>query len=114
MPRVKRGTIHTKKRRNLLKKAKGYMWGRKSKMRAARVAVLKAGAYAFRDRRNKKRTFRRLWNTKINAAARANGTTYSKLINGLTRAKIGLNRKMLADLAENNPEVFKAVVEKVK
>ena len=114
MPRVKRGTQHTKKRRSLLKKAKGYMWGRSTKMRLARVAVLKAGAYAYRDRRNKKREMRRLWQTKINAAARANGTTYSKLIHGLSEAKIALDRKILADLAENSPEVFKAVIAKVK
>ena len=114
MPRVKRGTTHTKKRRSLLKKAKGYMWGRSTKVRLARVAVLKAGSYAFRDRRNKKREMRRLWQIKINAAARENGTTYSKLIHGLTEAKIALDRKILADLAENNPEVFKGVIAKVK
>lgn len=114
MPRVKRGTTHTKKRRNILKKTKGYMWGRKSKLRLAKVAALKAGAYAYRDRRNKKREMRRLWQIKINAGARILGTTYSKLINGLGKAEIKLDRKILADLAENNPETFKAVVEKVK
>lgn len=114
MPRVKRGTIHSKKRRNLLKKTKGYMWGRKSKLRLARVASLKAGAYAFRDRRAKKRVARRLWAVKINAGARMFGTTYSKLIHGLSTNKIEIDRKILADLAENNPETFKAVVEKVK
>jgi len=114
MPRVKRGTTHVKKRRSLLKKAKGYMWGRKSKVRFAKIAVLKAGSYAYRDRRNKKRTMRRLWQTKINAGARELGTTYSKLIHGLGAANVELDRKILADLAENNPEVFKAVVEKTK
>ena len=114
MSRIKRGTIHTKKRKNLLKKTKGYMWGRKSKLRFARVAALKAGAYAFRDRRNKKRDMRRLWTIKINAGARTLGTTYSKLINGLGNANIELDRKILADLAENNPDAFKAVVEKAK
>ncbi len=114
MPRIKRGTIHTKKRKSLLKKTKGYMWGRKSKLRFARVAALKAGAYAFRDRRNKKRDMRRLWTVKINAGARSLGTTYSKLINGLGKANIELDRKILADLAENNPDAFKAVVEKTK
>ena len=114
MSRIKRGTIHSKKRRNLLKKAKGYMWGRKSKLRAARIAVLKAGAYAYRDRRAKKRTMRRLWQTKINAGARQLGTTYSRLINGLHQQNIDLDRKILADLAEHNPDTFKAVVEKTK
>jgi large subunit ribosomal protein L20 len=114
MPRVKRGTTHTKKRRSLLSKTKGYMWGRKSKVRAAKVAVLKAGAYAYRDRRNKKRTMRALWQTKINAGARELGTTYSKLINGLSKANVELDRKILADLAEHNPEVFKAIVEKTR
>lgn len=114
MPRVKRGTIHTKRRRNLLKRTKGYKWGRKSKLRFARVAALKAGAYAYRDRRNKKRVMRRLWTIKINAGARALGINYSQLINGLSKNKIEIDRKILADLAEHNPETFKAIVEKVK
>ncbi len=114
MPRVKRGTTHIKKRRSLLQKAKGYRWGRKSKVRFAKIAVLKAGAYAYRDRRNKKRTMRRLWQLKINAGARELGTTYSKLIHGLGNAEIELDRKILADLAEHNPKVFKAVVDKTK
>jgi len=105
--------MHTKTRRNVLAKTKGFKWGRKSKIRFARVAALKAGAYAYRDRRNKKREMRRLWQIKINAGARANGTTYSKLIDGLNKANIELDRKILADMAENNPEVFKAVVTKV-
>lgn len=106
--------MHTKKRRNILAKTKGFQWGRKSKIRFARVAALKAGAYAYRDRRNKKREMRRLWQIKINAGARTLGTTYSKLINGLGNADIEIDRKILADLAEHNPETFKAVVEKVK
>ncbi|MFH1315736.1 MAG: 50S ribosomal protein L20 [Candidatus Uhrbacteria bacterium] len=114
MPRVKRGTIHATKRRNLLKRTKGYKWGRNSKLRFARVAALKAGAYAFRDRRNKKRVMRRLWTIKINAGARPLGITYSQLINGLNKNKIEIDRKILADLAEHNPEAFKAIVEKVK
>ena len=114
MPRVKRGTIHTKRRKNLLKAVKGYKWGRKSKIRLARPAMLKAGSYAYRDRRNKKRTFRRLWNIKINAGARANGTTYSKLINALKLANITLDRKVLAELAEKKPAVFSKVVESAK
>ena len=114
MPRVKRGTQHTKRRRNLLAKVKGFRWGRKSKIRLARPAMLKAGAYAYRDRRNKKRAFRRLWNTKINAAARLNDTTYSRLINGLKNAKVELDRKVLAQIAEKHPEVFAKIAEIAK
>lgn len=111
MPRVKRGTIHAKKRRSLLSKVKGYQGHRRSKLRAARVAFLKAGVHAYRDRRRKKRDFRRLWQIRINAGARQNGTTYSRLVNALKNANIGLNRKMLAELAANHPESFKKVVE---
>jgi len=111
MPRVKRGTQHTKRRRNLLSKVKGFKWGRKSKIRLAKPASLKAGAYAYRDRRNKKRTFRRLWNLKINAAARQNNTTYSRLINDLKKANIALDRKVLSQIAEKHPEVFSKIVE---
>ena len=114
MPRVKRGTQHTKRRRNLLSKVKGYKWGRKSKIRLARPAALKAGAYAYRDRRTKKREMRKLWNTKINAAARQHGTTYSRLINGLKTANIQLDRKVLAQLAEHHPDVFAKIVETTK
>ena len=114
MPRVKRGTIHAKRRRSLLKKVKGYKWGRKSKIRQARPAMLKAGVYAYRDRRTKKRNFRKLWNIKINAGARANGTTYSRLINALKEANITLDRKILATLAEHKPAVFSKIVETVK
>ncbi len=110
--RVKRGTTHSKKRRTLLKKTKGYKWGRKSKIKLAKTAVLKAGAHAYRDRRKKKSFARKLWNIKINAAARKNNTTYSKLINGLQKANITLNRKMLADLAEHEPKVFSEIVKK--
>lgn len=114
MPRVKRGTTHVKRRRNLLSKVKGFKWGRKSKIRQAKPAALKAGAYAFRDRRVKKRTFRQLWSIKINAGARANGTTYSKLIAGLKKVGIDLDRKVLAEIAEKNPGVFTKIVEKTK
>lgn len=89
-------------------------WGRKSKLRLARVASIKAGAYAYRDRRAKKRDFRKLWNIKINAAARALGTTYSQLMHGLKTKNIELNRKSLAYLAEHKPEAFKAVVDATK
>ncbi len=114
MPRVKRGTTHTKKRKKLLSKTKGYKWGRKKKIKEAKTAVLKAGTHAYRDRRKKKRTFRRLWQIKINAAARLNGITYSQFIDKLKKAKIDIDRKILANLAEHNPEIFAKIVAKVK
>lgn len=114
MPRVTRGTQHTKRRRSLLQRTKGYKWGRKSKIKLAKTAVLKAGAYAFRDRRAKKRAFRRLWTVKINAAVRELGTTYSQIINALAKKEIRLDRKSLAHLAEHKPSVFKNVVDATK
>ena len=110
MSRVKRGATAHKKRERLLKQTKGYKWGRKSKEREARQALMKAWTYSYRDRRTKKRDFRRLWQAKINAAARENNTTYSILIHALKKKNIILNRKILADLAENEPEAFSAVV----
>ena len=103
-----------KHRKNLLKQVKGYRWGRKSKIKLARVAMLKAGVYAYRDRRAKKRLARQLWQVKINAASRDNGLSYSKLSGALKKAKVDLDRKILADLAENHPAVFAKVVEAVK
>ncbi len=95
-----------------MKLAKGY-WGARSKVyTVAKNAVEKGLGYAYRDRRNKKRAFRRLWITRINAAARLNGTTYSKLMHQLSKGDIQLNRKVLADLAMNHPETFKAIVSK--
>lgn len=94
-----------------MRQVKGFRWQRKSKERAAREALLHAGVHAFGDRRKKKRVFRKLWNIKINAAARQNGLSYSKLIDKLKRANIGLNRKALAELAEKYPAVFKKIVE---
>jgi len=110
MTRVKRGVSAHRKREKLLKETKGYRWGRKSKEKAAREALLKARTYQYRDRRNKKRDFRRLWQIKINAAARKNGTTYSQLIYALKQKNIGLDRKILADLAENEPKTFSQIV----
>src|SRR3989338_10777885 len=110
MPRVKRGTQANARRKRLLKHAKGFMWTRKSKYRQAKEGLLHAWSFQFADRKKKKREFRKLWSIKINAAARANGTTYSKLINKLLKANITLNRKVLADLAEHDPEVFKKIV----
>lgn len=110
MPRVKRGTIHTKRRRNLLRRTKGYMWGRKSKMRLAQTAVLKAGQHAYRDRKKKKRTMRALWNIRVNAGARVSGTTYSKLVADMKRRNITLDRKVLAELAAEHPATFARIV----
>jgi len=112
MPRVKRGTIAHKKREKLLKRTKGFRWGRKSKERAAKEALLHAESRSFRGRKEKKRNFRTLWSVKINAASRVENISYSKLINALKKKNIKLDRKILADLAENHPQVFKKVVEK--
>lgn len=106
MPRVKRGTVRRAKRRKLLTRAKGF-YQRKSKLyRAAKEAVDTSLNYAFIGRRRKKRDFRRLWITRIGAAARQHGLSYSRLINGLKRAGVGLDRKALADLAVREPEAF--------
>jgi large subunit ribosomal protein L20 len=110
MPRVKRGVQANRRRKRLLKHAKGFMWTRKSKYRQAKEGLLHAWSFQFADRKKKKREFRKLWSIKINAAARTNGTTYSKLINKLLKANVTLNRKVLADLAEHDPEVFKKIV----
>lgn len=110
MSRVKKGTNALKKRRNLLAKTKGYRFGRSTKERLAREAMLHAGTHAFADRRRKKRDFRTLWNIKIGAGAKEIGTSYSKLIGNLRKKDIRLNRKMLATLAEHYPDIFKEVV----
>src|SRR4030042_2571952 len=110
MPRVKRGITAAKRRRKILKQTKGYRWGRKSKERSAKQALMKAGAYAYRDRRVKKRDFRRLWQIKINAGARDNDTTYGRLMASLKKGGIKLDRKILAELAEKEPEVFREIV----
>ena len=114
MVRVKGGIIATKKRRNLLKKVKGYRYGRRSKERQAREAFYHAGNYAFAHRKMKKRDFRRLWNIKINAATRAFDLSYSKFISLLKKKNIELDRKVLSQIAEHKPEVFKKIVESVK
>lgn len=114
MPRVKRGVQHAKRRRNLLAKTKGMMWGRKSKIRLARVAELKAGKYAYRDRRVKKRTFRQLWQVRLNAAVRPLGLSYSRFMDGIHKAGIELDRKILSTLAKDQPQVFEAVVAQIK
>ena len=114
MTRVKRGTIAHKKREKTLKLTKGYRWGRRTKERAAKEALLHGLARAFRGRKEKKRNYRALWNVKINAALRADGLTYSRFMKKLKDTNIILDRKILADLAENHPAVFKAVIESVQ
>jgi large subunit ribosomal protein L20 len=111
MTRVKRSVHARKKRRATLKQAKGY-WGRKkSSYRFAKEQVQRSGAYAYRDRRNRKRDFRRLWIIRINAAARREGMSYSQLMHGLRDAGVEVNRKMLADLAVSDPDAFRRFVE---
>jgi len=114
MTRVKRGIISMKRRRKILKQTKGFRWGRKSKERLAKEALLHAGIHRFHDLRKKKRNFRKLWQIKINAAARQHGMSYSVFMNKLKKANIGLNRKILAELAEHHPEVFSEIANKVK
>ena len=109
--RIKRGVTASKRRKNLLQHAKGFQWRRKTNFRAAKEALLHAWTYAYRDRRNKKRDKRVLWQAKINAASRNLGVQYSRLINNLNKANIELDRKSLAYLAEYKPEVFAHIVE---
>jgi large subunit ribosomal protein L20 len=109
MPRVKRGVAGRKKRKDVLKQTKGYYSARGKHFRAAHEQLLHSGTYAYRDRRARKGDFRRLWITRINAAARVNGLSYSRLIAGLRVAEIEVDRKMLAELAVNEPEAFAAL-----
>ena len=113
MPRVKRGMMHAKRHKNILKRAKGYMWGRKNRIKLAKVAVVKAGVYAYRDRQKKKGEFRRLWQIRIGAAVRPYGLSYSRFINILKRKNIELDRKILAELAAEHSVIFKALMKKV-
>jgi len=114
MARVKRGVNKTKRRKYLLAQTKGYRFDRKSKERIARVAMHHAGAHAFRDRRNKKRLFRQLFTLRINAAGREYGFSYSKLIGALKKNQVGLDRKVLAALAKDHPEVFERLTKQLK
>ena len=114
MPRVKRGVTAHRRHKKILKQAKGYYGARSRVFRVAKQAVTKAGQYAYRDRRQRKRQFRALWITRINAQSRANGLTYSRLINGLKRAEIALDRRVLADLAVYDKEALAAVVERAR
>ncbi len=111
MSRVKRGVTSHARHRKVIKQAKGYYGHRKNTIRVARQAVEKAGQYAYRDRKVRKRTFRALWIQRINAAARENGLTYGRLIDGLKKAGIELDRKVLADIAVHEPQTFKGLVE---
>lgn len=114
MARVKRGVVARARHKKVLSKAKGYYGARRKVFRVAKQAVIKAGQYAYRDRRVRKREFRRLWIVRINAAARINGLSYSRFMNGLSRAEIDIDRKMLADLAVHQPESFAALAEQAK
>jgi large subunit ribosomal protein L20 len=112
--RVKRGVTAHKRHQKIRKATKGMTRGNRSSIKRGRQAVTRALQYSYRDRRNRKRDFRSLWNTRINAAARENGTTYSKLIAGLKKANITLDRKILAELAVNEPKAFAEIVKKAK
>ena len=114
MPRVKRGVTARARHKKVLALAKGFRGRRGNVFRVAKQAVMKAGQYAYRDRRNKKRVFRRLWITRINAAARELGLTYSQFITGLNKAQIGLDRKVLADIAVHDKAAFAGIVNQVK
>src|SRR3989338_9824975 len=113
MPRVKRGTMHTKRRKNILKRAKGYKWGRKNRIKLAKIAVVKAGVYAYRDRQKRKSEFRRLWQIRIGAAVRPYGLSYSRFINLLKKKDIEIDRKILATLAADRPAIFKSLMKTV-
>ncbi len=114
MPRVKRGVTAKARHKKILKQAKGYYGARSRTYKVARQAVFKAGQYAYRDRRQKKRQFLALWIVRINAASKANGLSYSKLIHGLDKAGIELDRKVMADLAMHDAPAFAALVEQAK
>ena len=114
MARIKRGVTKRQRHKKVLKAARGYFLGRSKLYKAAHEAVMHAWAYAYRDRRNKKRDFRRLWITRINAAARLNGMSYSRLMDGLRRANVTVDRKMLADLAVRDAAAFTRIAEMVR
>lgn len=114
MTRIKRGKLTVKKRKKILKYTKGFRWDRKTKERAAREALLHAWTHAFQGRKEKKRDFRRLWQVKISAAVREQGINYSKFIFALKKKGIVLDRKILADIAEHQPDIFKKIVTSVK
>lgn len=114
MPRVKGGTVTRQRRKKVLKLAKGYRGSKHTQFKVAKQQVMKSYQYAFRDRRKNKSNFRKLWIARINAAARMNGISYSQLMHGLKLANIDINRKMLADLAVNDPKAFAAIADQAK
>ena len=114
MPRVKRGVIAHARHKKILALAKGFRGRRKNVFRIAKQAVMKAGQYAYRDRRTRKRVFRQLWIARINAASRGLGLTYSKFMAGLKKANIEIDRKVLSDMAIHDPAAFGSIVDKVK
>ncbi len=114
MVRVKKGKTAHKKRKRTLKETKGFRWGRKSKYKSAKEALMHAREYAYRDRRTKKREFRKLWQIQINAATRKLGMPYSRFIAGLKKKEVEIDRKILATLAKKHPQVFEKIVEEVK
>lgn len=114
MSRVKKGKAAHKHRKHLLKHAKGFKWGRKSKYKLAKDALRHAWTFSYRDRKVKKRDFRQLWQLQINAACRKLGINYSRFINGLKNKKIGLDRKILSQLIQKHPEIFEKIVKEVQ
>jgi len=114
MTRIKRGVMSHKRRKNVLRRAKGFENGKKNKFIRAKEHLMHAGVYAYRDRRAKKRTMRALWLIRLNAAVREYGLSYSTFMNGVKKTNIEIDRKVLADLALNNPEIFAKIVEKTK
>ncbi|WP_077621289.1 50S ribosomal protein L20 [Sediminibacillus massiliensis] len=114
MPRVKGGTVTRRRRKRVLKLAKGYYGSKHALFKTAKQQVMKSGQYAYRDRRQKKREFRKLWIARINAAARMNDLSYSRLMHGLKQAGIEVNRKMLSDLAINDEQAFAQLADKAK
>lgn len=114
MVRVKKGKAARKHRKNILRYTKGFKWGRKSKFRQAKEAMLHAWTHAYRDRKKKKRVFRRLWQVRINAAARQEGMPYSRFMHAILQKKIGIDRKILSEIAQKYPEIFKKIAEMAK
>ena len=114
MTRVKRGTVKNRRHKKVLKEARGYTGSKSRTFKSAKQQVMKSMSYSYRDRKNNKRNFRRLWITRINAAARLNGLSYNEFINGLKKASIDINRKMLSEIAISDPQAFKELTEKAR
>ncbi|MBC8387147.1 MAG: 50S ribosomal protein L20 [Actinobacteria bacterium] len=114
MTRVKRGQVKRRKHKKVLKEARGYYGSKSRSYKIAKEQLLKSMSYAYRDRKNNKRNFRRLWITRINAAARINGISYNEFINGLKKASVEINRKMLSELAVSDPDAFQKLIEIAK